>query len=99
VSAITQTYGGLGFAENAATHATRRFWQRRGLAVSLTEYRIFLAQIVDGLAPVIAKARSGGTLHRLTVRGQPVYVIYRAGAIVTVLQGVPDELRSNGVRA
>lgn len=78
-----------------AVHATRRLYQRHGLAISHGEYWLLCQAIEAGRAPVVCKAMGGGTIHALNYAGRNFYAVWNPNenAIATVLEGVPREVR------
>ena len=74
-------------------HALKRMFQRFGFSITTADYRELCAMCADGRAPVVTKARTGGTFHRFNFRGREIYAIFRADypGIVTFLSK-PQEI-------
>jgi hypothetical protein len=77
-------------------HSIRHLFERHGVAITNAEFDAVVARIADGSNPSAGRARAGGSLHAVTIRGRAVYAVWNpvVGCVATFLPGgVPCELR------
>jgi hypothetical protein len=75
----------------AIAPSTRRLYQRHGIAISYAEYRALTADVIAGKYPVICQGETGGTVHRIIVKGRQVFFVFcpLLQTISTALPGRP----------
>ena len=57
-------------------HATRRLWQRRGIALSKSEYEAIASGIAAGLYRQVATGEDNHPVYEITYRNITVYAVW-----------------------